>query len=128
MPVTGPKVLFPTTQLAGAVINSGQIVKRGADVNTAIPATGSSATILGVAYDNQPNIGYAFPLVNRAGEMPLVIAGAAISLDAPVTSDANGNAVTAATGNTVVGVARQAATAAQQLIVIELSPRGVVAP
>lgn len=128
MSVYGPKVLFPTTALAGAAIVSNRFVKRGADENMAIQATGPATNILGVSWDNQDNIGRTFPVAYRAGELPTVEAGAVIALDAPVTSDALGRAVTAITGQPFRGYARQAATLVGQLIVVELTSPGVVAP
>ncbi len=128
MSVTGPKVLFPTTLLAGAAIVVNRFIKRGADQNTGVLATAAAPNILGVSWDNQDNVGRTFPLVNRAGEFPLMQCGAVVALDAPVTSDATGRCVTATTGQPVRGYARQPSTAIDQLIVIELAPPGIVAP
>ncbi len=53
-----------------------------------------------------------------------VVAGAAIALDADVTSDASGKAVTAVSGNEINGKALEAATAADQIITILVHASG----
>jgi hypothetical protein len=120
MPSTaGPKTaLQGTTYLAGAAIVKYRAVKRGADKNTAILATLASPT-LGIAMDNQDNVGKAFPVAHREGEMVLAAAGAAFALDAELTPDANGRLIAAATTQKVCAIAREAATALDQLVAVE---------
>lgn len=120
MPSTmGPKgALLGTTMLAGAAIIRGRAVKRGADKNTAIHATLASPTV-GLALDNQDNVGKAFPVAHREGEMVLAVAGAAFAIDAELTPDANGRLIAAVTTNKVCAIAREAATALDQLITVE---------
>jgi hypothetical protein len=120
MPSTmGPKTaLLGTTMLAGAAIIRGRAVKRGADKNTAIHATLASPTV-GLAMDNQDNIGKAFPVAHREGEMVLAVAGAAFAIDAELTPDATGRLIAAATTQKVCAIAREAATAIDQLITVE---------
>jgi hypothetical protein len=126
--VTGPKgALMPNTAIAGAAIQRGTFVKRGADLNTAIPGTANSRN-LGIAIDDQDTIGRTFSYAHRPGEIVEGRASAAIALDAYVTSDATGKMVTATTGQLAGGIARQAATALDQLIPIELTPPGFIAP
>lgn len=55
-----------------------------------------------------------------------VVAGAAITSTGPVTSDSQGRAITAATGNTVNGIALQTAAAAGEVIAVLLGYGGVV--
>jgi hypothetical protein len=126
--ISGPKgPKSPTTYLAGAAIVYGTGVKRGADANTVIPATAASANI-GVATDDQPTVGRTVPVAHRPGEMVEVRAGAAFALDALLTTDAAGKFITAATTNPVTAVARQAATAVDQLVPAEIVGPRVLAP
>jgi hypothetical protein len=126
-PVMGPKgPLLMTTYKAGAAIVKNRFVKRGADQDSVIPATDISVN-LGVAYDNQDVIGRDVPVAHRSGETVLIEAGAAVALDAKLKSDATARAVAAAATNPYSAVARQAATAAGELIVCELVGPGMLA-
>jgi hypothetical protein len=100
---------------------------RGADANTAIPAT-ANAVSLGIAEDHQQNVGRPFRVADRPGELTWGEAGAAFALDALLASDANGRLVTATTTQNVAAIARQAATALGDLVNVELPPRGMKAP
>lgn len=123
----GPKgAQQPNTAIAGGAIVYGTAVKRGADETTAVQATAASVN-LGIATDDQDTSGRAFPYAGP-GELVEGRVGAAVTLDALLTSDANGKLVTAASGNPVTAIAREAATAADQLIPVEVAPRGEVAP
>jgi hypothetical protein len=123
----GPKGPRKTnTAIAGSVIIYGTGVKRGADQNTLVQGTAASAN-LGIATDAQDTIGHAFPFA-QAGEIVEGRSGAAFVLDALLTTDANGKLVTAATTNPVTAIAREAATAADQLVTVEVAPAGYKAP
>lgn len=115
----GAKITEPTTLQAGAAITRRRFVKRGADALSAVPATAASAN-LGVALEHQDTVGAAFAVAHRPGELVEVEAGAAVALDAYVTSDAAGKAITAAVGNPISGVARRAAAADTEIIIVEL--------
>lgn len=122
MPATGPKGgLLPTSIRAGAAVSQYRAIKRGADMNTGILGT-ANAVIIGVSEDEQTNVGRPFRLAHRPGELVLVEAGAAVALDVSVASDATGRAVLATTGQNGFGITRQAATAAGDLITVELRP------
>lgn len=124
----GPKgAMMPSTFIAGAAIVRGTFVKRGADQNTCIPGTANSVN-LGIATDDQDTIGRTVSVAHRPGEIVEGRASAAIALDAYVTSDATGKMVTATTGQLAGGIARQAATALDQLIPIELTSPRFLAP
>lgn len=127
--VVGPKGgLQMTTMVAGAAIAKGMQVKRGADLNTAIPNAAATTASLGVAMDDQDTAGRTFPIANGAGEFVLVRSGAAFALDARLTSDGSGRAITAASTNQSILIAREAATAADQLVTAEMLAQGSVAP
>jgi hypothetical protein len=123
----GPKVLHPSTFIAGAAINRGVAVKRGADLNAVVPATANSVNI-GIAYDDQDTAGRSVAIAHRPGEIPEVRAGAAFNLDAYLTSAADGRLVTATTGQNVIAIARQSASAADQLVPAEIVGPRVLAP
>ncbi|HVX39607.1 MAG TPA: hypothetical protein VHB25_08540 [Gemmatimonadaceae bacterium] len=120
----GPRNL--NTAIAGGVILRGTAVKRGADQNTAVQATANSDN-LGIAADYQDTAGRTFSY-HGPGSNCEVRTGAAVALDALLASDANGKLITATTGQHVTAIAREAATAADQLIAAETAPRGMVAP
>ena len=72
------------------------------------------------------------PIAAEPGELcnfgvTKVIAGAAISVDANLTPDTNGKAVTATTGDVIFGKALEAATAANQLISVMFYKNGISA-
>lgn len=124
----GPKgATTPNTAVAGAAIVRGTGVKRGADQNTAIPATANSVN-LGIATDDQPTVGRTFPFAHRPGDIVEARAGAAYANDAPLTTDAAAKLVTATTGQVVTAIAREAATAVDQLHPVELVGPRVLAP
>jgi hypothetical protein len=117
----------PNTAIAGTAIVRGTAVKRGADLNTLVQATAASVN-QGIATDNQDTVGRTFPFVDQPGEIVEARVGAAVALDALLTTDASGRLITAATTNPVIAHALQAATAADQLVPVRLAQRGIVAP
>lgn len=128
MTTSGPKgAILPNTYLAGAAITRCRAVKRGADVNSVVPATANSTNI-GIAEDNQGTAGRAVRIADRPGEQVLGEAGAAVAYDALLASDANGRLVTAASGEEVIAIARQAAAASGDLIAVEIAPQRMLAP
>jgi hypothetical protein len=127
--VAGPQGgIHPKTAVAGAAVAKGQLLKRGADQNTLIPNTAATIETIGVAADDQDTAGRTFPYHSNPGETVLVRSGAAFALDARLTSDASGRAITAASTNKSTLVAREAATAADQLVVAEILGANSVAP
>lgn len=116
------------TYIAGGAIVNATFVKRGADQNTIVQATAASTNI-GIACDDQDTAGRPVLVADAPGEKVLVRAGAAFALDALLTSDANGKAVTATTGQVASAKAQEAATAVDQLVsAINIAPVRVVAP
>src|SRR4051812_37374417 len=121
MPASGPKTaLFPNSYRAGAAIVRSRVMTRGADANTVVQA-GANAVPIGIAEDNQQNVGRPLRVADRPGENTYGEAGAAFALDALLTSDANGRLVTAATTNNVAAIARQAAGALGDLVAVEIA-------
>jgi len=106
-----------TTDLSGScglavVVNaSGNLVLAGAAV-----------FIDGVLVDD-PKTGQAGTYQVR--DIAKVVAGAAITRGANLTTNASGQFITAATGNPIVGKALEAAGAASQVIRAEIGYRGV---
>lgn len=100
--------------LAGADLSAKQytfVTSDGDEVTT----TGAGEAATGVLW-NDPESGRAASVV-RGGE-PMVYAGAAIAVGAEIASDADGKAVTALSTDVILGVARTAATAEDELVTI----------
>jgi hypothetical protein len=122
MPAPGPKgALFPTTYRAGAAITACRMVKRGADADSVILNAAATTRSLGISEEDQATATKPVRIAHRPGEMVRIEAGAAFALDAFLTSDATGRGVTAATGNQVTAIARQAAAAAGDLVNCEIT-------
>lgn len=100
--------------LAGEDLSSAQYTFVTSDGDE-VTATGAGEAATGVLW-NDPQSGRAASVV-RGGE-PMVYAGAAIAVGAEIASDANGKAVTAASGDVILGEARTAAGAADELVTI----------
>lgn len=114
------------TALAGGAIVYGTSLKRGADETTLVQNTANGVS-LGIATDTQATTGNAFPFAGP-GEIVEGRSSAAFALDALLASDASGKLVTATTGQNVAAIAREAATAADQWVPVEVAPRGMLAP
>ncbi len=124
------------TGFAGTAVLAGHFVKiTGAktaqgDYPIAHATDGSNA--FGVAeYDSAPATQPATDQerrvnVIRSGAIARVIAGAAVSIGAPLKSDASGRAVAATSAAYILGIALTAATAADQVIEVDLTLAGTV--
>jgi hypothetical protein len=122
MPAPGPKgALFPTTYRAGAAVSRCRMVKRGADADHIIHNAAATTRSLGITEETQATVDMPVRIAHRPGELVRVEAGAAFALDAFLTSDATGRAIGAATGNQVTAIARQAAAAAGDLVLCEIT-------
>jgi hypothetical protein len=116
----------PTSGLnsTGASMPKGTIVARGAGDTITVAAT-DTAVILGVTGQVIPNGSWG-RVVTR-GVVPVLFA-AAQTVGARLTAGANGQAVAATTGDSVLGIAREVG-AAGVLAEVELSgPGGEAAP
>lgn len=124
--VTGPQGgIRPKTAVAGSAISKGQLLKRGADANTLIPNTAGTIATIGCAADDQDTAARTFMYHDSPGETCQVRSGAAFALDAKLSSDASGRAITAIATHIPFAVAREAATAADQLVVAEILTQGL---
>lgn len=124
--VSGPQGgMRPKTGIAGAAIAKGQVLKRGADANTLIPNTAGTIASIGVALDDQDTANRSFMYEDEAGKTVSVRSGAAFALDAKLSSDASGRAITAIATHIPFAIAREAATAADQWVVAELISQGL---
>ena len=114
-----------TSEIAGADLSASQyrFVKENAAGKIVATHT-AGAAVMGVLQNNPANTRAA--TVMRTGATK-VVAGAAVAIDALVTTDTAGRAVTATTGQTIAGVARIAAAGAGEIITIELERRGAAA-
>lgn len=121
MPASGPKgALFPTTYRAGAAVVAYRFVKRGADADSVIHNTAATILPLAITEEAQPTAAKPVRVGHRPGELMLIEAGAAFSLDAELTSDATGRAVAAVSTNPYGAIARQAAVNAGDLVLCEI--------
>jgi hypothetical protein len=128
MNINGPKgAFFPATIIAGAAVKKGHAIKRGADAEHAITAT-ANAACLGIATDDQDTAERVLPYAYCPGERVYAVAGAAFAIDILLASDASGKLVTATTGQHVVAVAREAAGADLDIVCVEITPFGYLAP
>lgn len=79
---------------AGAAIPARTLVKFGADDASVVPATASTDAIIGVSNELAAAIGEPVDIVLLG--IPEVVLGGNVTRGDPLTSDANGHAVTAA--------------------------------
>jgi hypothetical protein len=121
MSAVGPKgALQPSAYRVGAAVLPCRILKRGADVNHVIHATAVSSVPVGISEEGQATVDKPVRVAHRPGELVRVEAGAAIAIDTAVTSDATGRAVAAVSTNQSVGITRDAALAAGDLVTVEI--------
>jgi hypothetical protein len=82
---------------------------------------------MGIALDDQDTVGRTVSIADHPGEIVEIAVGAAVALDAPLKSDANGRAITAVSTNRPYAIALRAASASGQLIPAKLlDPRSAV--
>jgi hypothetical protein len=89
-----------------------------------IATTGAGAQADGVIQNDPDNQGEAVTIATYNGGQAKVEAGGSVSAGDNVTSDSNGRAVTATSGDVVNGVAVQAASGAGSVIGVTLSHGG----
>lgn len=91
-----------------------------------VDTTGAGASATGVLQDdNGDAAGKA--VVVAVGGRSKVSAGGAVAVGDNVASDANGQAVTASTGDVILGVARSATSNADEILSVELTLPGAAA-
>lgn len=123
--ITQPNWFRLGRNLGGTTIGKNRFVTTGAAQDEVVLATAASNLVEGVTTEDIPPGGHrSIQTEGRAR----VLSGGALALNAFVTSDAQGRAVTAATGNLVKGQVKTAATGADQLVSIELWKGLFVAP
>jgi hypothetical protein len=110
--------------LPGAVAGSSfaaakyRFAKMGATAFTVIPCSVLGELAIGVAYDDVSVAGQSITIAERG--IVKVIASAAIAAGARIATAADGRAVTAATTNTVLGIAMTPALAVGDIISVQL--------
>lgn len=107
--------------LAGADLTTRQYCFVSVDAANTVVLPASGAPALGVL-QNAPAVGY--PATIAKSGVSKVVAGAAVAVNDPVTTDATGRAIPAVAGNRRLGVARQAASAAGVVIAVALDKDG----
>jgi len=109
----------------GSAIAKNLIVRRHTNVDTIQPVTANSQQPLGVTMESVAD--GATGDVQVEGKAT-VIAGAAVAIGALVTGNASSRAITAASGQFVLGTAETAAAADGDIIEVELASQPTVAP
>ena len=116
--------LLAINYVADAAIPINRLVKLGSGDRAVALAAAVTDAILGVVNETSPALGERVDVV-RVG-FAWAEAGAAIARGAPLTADAIGRAVAAApavgVNNRIVGFADEAATAAGDVIRIQVNP------
>ena len=111
---TEPMSLKATTTVAG-----NRFIKQDATKGFCIQAAAGTDIAIGVSLVSAlANESVPFQSYGKAK----IVAGAAVAINAQVTSDATGRAVTVAAGNTSFGMAAEAAGAAGDVIEVFLTP------
>lgn len=104
------------SRVAGEDLTASQYRFVKASSGNVVRCTTAGEAAMGVL-QSQPISGEA-AAVSVDGSVTKVIAGAAIAVDAKITTDNQGRAITAATGNAILGTAMIAAAAAGEVISI----------
>lgn len=109
----------PLSLKAGGTINGNRFIKQDTTKGQCVQSAAGTDVTIGVALIGAA-AGESVPFQSYGKSK--VVAGAAVALNAQVTSDASGRAVTVATGNTSLGIAMEAAGAAGDVIEVLLTP------
>lgn len=115
----------PGLNLSGSAIAANRIVVQGAAIDQIAQAAAATAPYYGVTMNAIPN-GITGD-VQKAGKAT-VEAGAAVAKNVNVMSDAQGRGILATATNNVIGRTVTAATAAGQILEVELCDQPTVAP
>jgi len=91
-----------------------------------VDTAGAGELCIGVLQNN-PNAAGLVATVSRDGDVTRVVAGAAFSAGVKLASDANGKAVLATTGDEVIGISNQAATALDEVVEMTQTHGGIAA-
>jgi len=113
------------TGKATAAINNGAFLAVKFDGNGGIVIAGAGENALGLLIATTPEkVEAGEDVTVQIKDIGLWITGAAVAAGAELTSDANGAAVTAAQGDYVTAIALEAATAAGQVIKVQIVKSG----
>lgn len=93
-----------------------------------VKASTAGEATLGLLPAEQGNIAAGDDVTVQIKECGLWKAGAAVAAGALLTTDANGKAKTAAAGNFILAVALEAASAADEVIKVQICKAGYVNP
>lgn len=112
----------PSAIKAGGDIEAGRLVTfSGGDI---VQASSSSDNLVGVAMNNAADDEYCDVAITGVVG---VTAGASVSAGAYVTTDSNGKAITATAGTNYIGLALNAASAADDMITLAIRPGSIAA-
>jgi len=115
------------TGKATAAIENGAFLAAKFDANGGIVLAGAGENALGLLIATTPkNVAAGEDVTVQIKDIGLWKTGGAVAAGAELTSDANGAAVTATTGNYVTAIALEAATDANQIIKVQIVKSGKV--
>jgi len=110
---------------ATAAINGGAFLAAKFDANGGIVLAGAGNNALGLLLATTPDaVAAGDDVTAQIKDIGLWRVGAAVAFGAELTSDANGKAVTAAVGNFITAIALEKATAADQIIKVQVVKAG----
>lgn len=113
------------SEKAGAAITEPAFFIAKFDSNGAVVKAGAGECPLGVfTPNNAETIAIGDGVDIQVKDIGYVKAGAAVTKGAAVMSDANGKAVTATTGKFILGFALSAASAADDVILVQITKSG----
>lgn len=110
---------------ATAAIANGAFLAVAFDGNGGVVKAGAGANAIGILIDETPeNVSAGGDVTIQIKDIGLWRVGAAVAKGAELSCDANGKAITAATGKFITAVALDAATAADQIIRVQICKSG----
>lgn len=110
--------------VAGSDLSSKQYYFVSMATDGQVDSTGDGAYALGVVQNDPDAAGKAAEVA--IGGRTKIVAGAAFEEGVALASDANGKAVTATTGDEILGVAMEASSADGDIVSMVFQPRGVL--
>ncbi len=110
---------------ATAAINGGAFLAAKFDANGGIVLAGAGNNALGLLLPTTPDaVAAGEDVTVQVKDIGLWKVGAAVAFGDELTPDANGKAITAAVGNFITAIALEKATAADQIIKVQIVKAG----
>jgi type IV pilus biogenesis protein CpaD/CtpE len=123
--ITQPSYFRTGKNLSGAAIGKNLVVDAGATQDEIVLPAGVTSLHVGVTEEDVPDQGTRS--IQTEGKAKIKTS-AAIAINTMVQAGTDGRIATAATSSTVIGITKQAATAANDVIEVELWKGRFIAP